>query len=277
MPQIENEYLTVSATLKGGELTHVIDRANQQELLYQADGVWPHQDVLMFPIIGKNVPYEVHGKSYTCPMQHGLVRVNELTLVEQTATSMTFCLSSNPQTLSEYPYAFRFFVTYRLDGKRLIRSFRIENLNDEDMPFQLGDHAGYQAKFGKAVLHLGHQNLYFYPRRNNIFNGNPISFPTNGDWQFQKEDFKKYETILLERPAQELSLSTGFGYRLTYHFSSPYIAIWSPDAASDFLCVEPWWGMAPYEDRPEAMLDWKDINLGGKVSTFEESISFERE
>lgn len=277
MPQIENEFLLVAASLQGGELTHVIDRSTNTELLYQADGVWPHQDVLMFPIVGKNVPYEVNDKTYACPMQHGFVRMSTLELVEQNATSMTFSLSSNEETLKSYPFAFRFFVTYQLDGKRLIRSFRIENLNDEDMPFQFGDHAAYRAKFGKAILHLGKQNLYYYPRRNDVFNGNPISFPYSGDWMFQKEDFQKCDTILFERPAEELSLSTGFGYRLTYHFSSPYIAIWSPTADSDFLCVEPWWGMAPYEDRPEAMLDWKDINLGGKVTTFEESISFEKE
>ena len=44
MPIIENEYLKVEASLLGGELLHVIDKENNQELLYQANEVWPHHD-----------------------------------------------------------------------------------------------------------------------------------------------------------------------------------------------------------------------------------------
>lgn len=277
MVQIANEFLIVSASLKGGELTHVIYRPTNQELLYQGDGIWPHQDVVMFPIIGKVCPFEAKGKTYQMENPHGFLRNMTLTLEEQTPTSFTLSYVSTPLTLEHYPYAFRFLMTVKLDGPRLIRSYRIMNLSGEDMPFQFGDHAAYQAKFGQAIMHLGKQNLFYYPRRNDAFVGSPISFPYQEDWLLAKEDFRRCDTILLEHPSKELSLSTGYGYRLTYHFSSPYIALWSPSESADFLCVEPWWGMAPYEDRPESILDWKDINLGGKESVFEESISFEKE
>jgi hypothetical protein len=80
---------------------------------------------------------------------------------------------------------------------------------------------------------------------------------------------------VIENPGQDLVLDTGDGLSLTYHFPSPYLAIWSDLVESDgFVCVEPWWGLPPYQGMPEELKDRKACQSVIGQSVFEESIAF---
>ncbi len=274
MPIIENEFLKVEASLQGGELLHVISKLDNQELLYQANEEWKHHDVILFPFIGPDSSYVIDGKDLGCPTQHGFIRTSTFELRELSSTKMVMEFSDNEETFKSYPFHFTIRATYSLDGNSLKREYDVINKNDVELPFQLGDHAGYIVKFGEAVLHFGKGNIYYYPRRNMAFLPQPISFLENKDYLLSKKDFAKYDTILIEKPNEDLVLDTGVGYSITYHFPSPFIAIWSPAKESSFLCVEPWWGMAIYEGREKEMRNWKDINSASKSLHFEESVSF---
>lgn len=276
MPIIENEYLKVEASLLGGELLHVIDKENNQELLYQANEVWPHHDVILFPFIGPDSSYRIDGRKYSCPTQHGFIRTSRFELVEEKENKLVMEFHDNEKTFESYPFHFVLRAIYSLENRTLKREYEIINQNEEELPFQLGDHAAYQVKFGEAILHLGEGSIFFYPRKNLAFSAQPISFLRDKDYLLNKKDFAEFETILIEKPRNELVLDTGLGYLLAYHFPSPYIAIWSPSKESSFLCIEPWWGMAIYEGRDEEMRNWKDINSISHQAHFEESITFSK-
>ncbi len=273
MLTIENQNLKVVINELGAELTSVYDKATKLELLYQKDGVWPHQDVVMFPFIGPDKDYVINGSHYSCPTQHGFARSLTFEQVALNGDSAVLRIQDTADTKSSYPFSFALTVTYALGKNGLKRSFLIENKGSEPLPFALGDHAAYKAHFGSAILHLGDAPLTYLPRANFVLH-NPLPFEKGGDVLLLKEDFAKYETIVLLNPRHPISLSTGFGEKIAYHFHSPYIAIWSPSADSDFLCVEPWWGLPEYEGMPLEIKDRKSENVVAKSLLLEETISY---
>jgi hypothetical protein len=122
---------------------------------------------------------------------------------------------------------------------------------------------------------LGDAPLTYLPRPGGSVLVAPKAFEHSGKYLLSKADFAAYETIVLVNPRHPISLVTGLGERLSYHFHSPYIAIWSPDKGGDFVCVEPWWGLATYEGQPAEVKERKDYNVVSKPTLFEEKISFE--
>jgi galactose mutarotase-like enzyme len=275
MITIENAFFHVEVNELGAELHSVLDKRTDQELLYQADSpAWAHQDVVLFPFIGPAKDYVIANKKYSCPTNHGFCRVKKFTAIQKGEDFVTLRLLPDADTKAVYPFDFVLNATYKLEKNSLRRSFQVLVKDGSTMPFALGDHAAYKAKFGSAVLHLGAAPLSYLPRPDGVLK-EAIPFEHPGDYLLKKEDFKHYETIVLLNPRHPISLSTGYGERLTYHFHSPYIAIWSPSMDADFLCVEPWWGLPTYEGQSEEVAKRKDYNLVDKEALFEEKISFE--
>jgi len=275
MNRIENAFLKVEVNELGAELHSVYDKRLSRELLYQGDApAWGHQDVVLFPFIGPAKDYEIGGKAYSCATNHGFCRVKKFTAIQKGEDFVSLRLLSDQDTLSCYPFDFILTATYKLEKNSLRRSFKIVVKDGKTMPCCIGDHAAYQARFGSAVLHLGKDPLSYLPRPDGILHS-AIPFEHPGDYLLSKEDFKKYETIVLLNPRHPISLTTGYGETLTYHFHSPYIAIWSPSLDADFLCVEPWWGLPTYEGEPKEVAKRKDYNLIQGEALFEEKISYE--
>jgi galactose mutarotase-like enzyme len=273
MLTIENQNLKVSLNELGAELTSVFDKATKLELLYQKDGAWPHQDVVLFPFIGPAKDYVINGLHYSCPTNHGFARTSVFSQISLNGDSAVLRFHSTDDTRFFYPFSFALTVTFALGKNGLKRSFLIENQGSDPLPCALGDHAAYKAHFGSAVLHLGDTPLTYLPRTSFLLH-DPLPFGKSGDMLLLKEDFAKYETIVLLNPRHPISLSTGFGERITYHFHSPYLALWSPSVDSDFLCVEPWWGLAEYEGMPLEIKDRKAENLVVKSLLLEETVSY---
>jgi galactose mutarotase-like enzyme len=272
--KISNQYLAVEASENGASLTSVYDLTLHKELLYQKEGTWANQDHVLFPIIGPAKNYRCGGKDYSCPSQHGFVRDSVFVATLEDEATMSFMLESDDVTRSYYPYDFSLQVRYHLQNNALKRSFFVINKGKTPLPFMIGSHAAYKVEFSKAFLRLG-DNVQYLPRPNLIIEGEAQTFPKEGDWHFSKDDFKKYETVILLNPHRPLILETGRGEELTYHFHSPYIAIWSPVTdQDDFICVEPWWGLPVYKDMPKELGERKAINLIGGSGLFEETISF---
>lgn len=274
---IENDHLLVKATEKGAELVSVIYKPTGEELLYDALGSWPFRDHVIFPFIGIPFPYQVEGKEYTST-KHGFVRDSVLLPEAISPTSMAFTLESNEDTKKNYPFDFSLRCVYSLEGNALKRSYLVINKGKNPLPFSIGDHAAYKARFGAATINLGKDEVKFRRRPGELVSKDPEILPFKGNHLLSKEDFKTYETIILLNPHHPLVLDNGLGMRIGYHFHSPYIAIWSPsDNNSDFLCVEPWWGMCACEDAPLDLSKRDSENVIGGTGLFEETISFSKD
>lgn len=105
---IENDFLKIELNKHGACLKSIFDKRKNKELLYQPDGrSWSGQDVVIFPVIAalKNHSYKVDGKSYSLK-NHGLIRYNDVYLVNQTEEEITLGFDDNEETLKLYPFKF---------------------------------------------------------------------------------------------------------------------------------------------------------------------------
>ena len=56
---------------------------------------------------------------------------------------IVYWLESTPETLGKYPFPFRLMIGYLLEGNRITVKWRVENLGQLDMYFQIGAHPAF--------------------------------------------------------------------------------------------------------------------------------------
>ena len=87
---------------------------------------------VLFPLVSNNRAgdkehhYEWNSRLFEMP-QHGFARRSKWSVREQTATSLTIELTETETTRADYPFAFRFCLTYRLNQGRLLWEQVVEN------------------------------------------------------------------------------------------------------------------------------------------------------
>ena len=136
--RIENEELSVEASLHGGSLTSVFDRRSKREWLYQpVEGSWKGQDIFQFPFVARleGGTYETEGKTYSL-RNHGVLRYVDFQGKKESSQAMELSFASNAGTLEEFPYSFRASVRYQLEGRKMTASYRV--VNDDVKPFFFG-------------------------------------------------------------------------------------------------------------------------------------------
>ena len=71
--------------------------------------------------------------------RHGLIRKREFELKAQTDNRLVFEITSNDESLQNYPYHFRVEIAYELKGKEITITYRVQNLElDQVMPYFIG-------------------------------------------------------------------------------------------------------------------------------------------
>ncbi|WP_031527081.1 aldose 1-epimerase family protein [Dyadobacter crusticola] len=258
---IENEFLRIAVQQAGAELRRIQSTVTGLDFMWNADpDVWPSYAPVLFPVIGaiKNGFARYNGKDYAVP-RHGIVRNNpEVILLEQTESSLTFGLKSSEQTLEIYPFAFDFQITYRLDGRKIVVSHEIVNEGDNEMLFSLGGHPAF-----KCPIHDGEDYNDYYLEFEAIENdstwlltkdglvGNETKkiFDNTNVLHLNHHLFDNDALIFKHLVSKQVSLrSTKSAQVVTVRFEDfPYLGIWAKPKG-DFVCIEPWLGIADSAD-----------------------------
>ena len=124
---LKNDDLEVQFKTFGGELCSIRSKEGI-EYLWQGDPeYWSGQAPVLFPICGsvRNGQVQYHLKDGVKTGQlprHGLIRKREFELKEQTDHRLVFEISSNDESLQNYPYHFRVEIAYELKGKEITPS-----------------------------------------------------------------------------------------------------------------------------------------------------------
>lgn len=140
---LENEELCVKISSFGGEIQSIVEKRNGREYLWQGDSkFWDEKAPNLFPYIARLTEgkYTYHGKEYSMQI-HGIVKYREME-AEEKGDELIFSLQSDEETLSQYPFRFRFEIRYRLRGNALTVTCRVENQEDRTMYFGIGGHPG---------------------------------------------------------------------------------------------------------------------------------------
>jgi len=143
---IQNNHLQVVVASRGAELQSISDRQRQTEYLWQGEErYWADRSPLLFPIIGRlrNGVYSCDGNTFSMEL-HGFIKDQVFQSTTITGDRIVLQTESTPETMQQYPFAFRFLVEYVLVDASLVISFQIENTGDRPMPFSLGTHPGFR-------------------------------------------------------------------------------------------------------------------------------------
>ena len=140
---ITKDGLTATINSMGAQLMSL--KVDEAEYLWQGDPeFWPRRAPVLFPIVGclKGDAAE-SAQGPVRLKRHGIARLYDHEIAENTGSSVTFELTSTEETRAAYPYDFRLNMTYAVDGTSLAQTFEVTNTGDVDLPFTLGGHPAF--------------------------------------------------------------------------------------------------------------------------------------
>ena len=252
---LKNDILTVEIDSFGAEIQSI--RANRSEYEYMWHGdkkFWGRRSPVLFPIVGSvwNGHYHMDGQEFTLG-QHGFARDREFAIVPDTPDDEAwFCLEADDDTLALYPRRFRLEIGYSLQGERISVMWRVTNLDDRDMSFQIGAHPAFNYPDFQASDTV-HAYLAFDSRkvRTQLIaekgcvgdSEEDVTLDADSFLPVTGDTFSRNALIFANRQVRRVSiLDKDHAPYLSLLFSAPLVGLWSPSADAPFMCVEPWWG-----------------------------------
>lgn len=273
--EIKNSFLNVKISTHGAEIKS-IKTSDGTERLHQPDKFWEDQALVLFPICGAPAmgKITVDGTDYPMP-PHGFASSSEFEVSNQTEASVTFLLKSNEETKKTYPYDFEFFVTYSLKNRSLDIAYRVENKTDGTMFFSFGSHEGYNCPEG-----LSNYEIHFEKTESE----NPIIYETglvpkdnlsqcDGHSVLVLSDslFDDSVTVVYENIESDYVIlknkTTGQETKIEYP-GIENLFVWT-EPCSQFVCIEPWCGMADYGKTHDDISNKQGIHRLEKDAYFE--------
>jgi galactose mutarotase-like enzyme len=256
MLTIENSRLKVGIKSKGAELTSVFHKQHQLEYMWEANpDFWAKSSPVLFPIVGqlKENTYRYKGQSYHLP-RHGFAREKEFDVTNRQPDSVTFLLQSSEETLAVYPFSFRFSIIYTLHEDELSVTYNIENRGEEAMLFSVGGHPAFRMPLVEGTSYNDYRLVFDQEERAGRWpiskdgtietNPEPLLRGTK-ELPLTKELFANDAVVLKHLQSEEVQLLSGkTEHGLRFSFAGfPYLGLWAAPGA-DFVCIEPWCGIA---------------------------------
>ena len=286
---LENLKLKITINQRGAELSSIFSKENGTEYLWNADEkYWKRSVPGLFPIVGslKDGKYTVDGQEY--PMsQHGFARDMDFKLMKQAdGKTILFRLDYDEDTLKQYPFKFALEIAYRLDGSRLITTWRVINQDDKDMPFQIGGHPAFMCPTSNRDKQSDYflnfdtdKNLkYSLLSDNGLVEKEGNVLDNDGGLVKIAEDMFDNDALIFEdSQASKVTLCrpNGMSY-LSVGFDAPLFGLWSPaKKAAPFICIEPWYGRADKETFSGEFKDREYVNVLKPSEVFEKEYSIE--
>lgn len=259
---IENDFLKICSSSKGGELHSIKSKNSNTEYLWTGNAeYWKYHAPILFPIVGKvkDGKYMVNGETYELP-QHGLARISQFELTEESKNKVTYKLVYSEDSLKIYPFKFSLYISYELIDNSLKVSYKVVNLDDKEIYFSIGAHPGfmcplkeneklddYYFEFNKSET----AELITLDTSAGLISHNTIPYLENeNSIALSKELFKDDALIFKNLDSNMISIkSKNHNQILSVDFTGfPYIGLWAMPTGCPFVCIEPWFGHADFVD-----------------------------
>ncbi|HYO22879.1 MAG TPA: aldose 1-epimerase family protein [Flavisolibacter sp.] len=256
MYTIKNDKLKITISDKGAELKSILHLAHSLEYMWSGDpAYWAKTSPVLFPIVGtlKENTYVYKDRAYTLS-RHGFARDKTFTVTSQQDHSITFSLASDSTTLEAYPFAFVFYLVYTLKEDTLSVSYQVENTGNSEMFFSVGGHPAFKVPLVDGTSYTDYkvtfekeETINRWPiSKDGLIELNPIPFMhQSNELLLTKDLFQKDAIVLKSLHSKSVQLSSNkTPHGLRFSFSDfPYLGLWAAPRA-DFLCIEPWCGIA---------------------------------
>ncbi|MEJ7740632.1 MAG: aldose 1-epimerase family protein [Chitinophagaceae bacterium] len=280
MVTIENDILRVAVNPKGAELDSLFHKTNRLDYLWSGDPVWAKKSPVLFPIVGtlKDNSFFFNGRSYQLG-RHGFARDRVFAVSEQSDTSVAFSLAADEVTYEQFPFDFRFSVNYSLKQNMLAVTYIIENYGEGEMFFSVGGHPAFKlplirgAAYGDYYLEFDSvENAGRWPiSPDGLLETLPVPLMNNTRRLPLSKDLFYDDALVFKHLSSSRVLlkndSTIHGLELDFT-GFPYLGIWAAKDA-DFVCIEPWCGIADSVDSTRQLAEKEGIQVLGMGQSFE--------
>nr|WP_294518236.1 aldose 1-epimerase family protein [uncultured Rhodopila sp.] len=248
--------LTACVLAQGAELCALRD-GNGRDYLWPAEPAWPRHAPVLFPIVGRlRDDTLIHnGRSYRLT-QHGFARDRRFTWVERSAAGCRLVLADDAQTRGMYPFAFRFEIAYAIAEATLEITYTVTNTGEEVLPASMGAHPAFrwplvpgEPKDAYALTFDADETAPLRGVAGGLLTEANRPSPISGRRLALTEALFDADALILEHPAsRSVRFAAATGPSLTVSWDGfEQLGLWSR-AGADFLCIEPWRGMASPAD-----------------------------
>ncbi|MEP3837598.1 MAG: aldose 1-epimerase family protein [Algibacter sp.] len=289
MYSLENNILKIDIKKTGAELCGITGLKHNTTFMWHADpAVWGSYAPNLFPIIGalKENTYIFEGHKYELP-KHGFIRHNKnITVLDQTKNSITFKLESSTDLLKIYPFKFEFLITYTLTDNTIEVKHSVKNLDDKTMYFSLGGHPAFKCpvynneNYEDYTLEFEHpenSKTHLINMENGLITSNTeqVLFNSN-NIKLNRNIFKKDALIFKDLKSKTVTLkSANHGPILTVSYHDfDYLGLWAKPSG-DYVCIEPWLGIADNEDTNQKLTEKEGIISLAKNKSYQATYSIE--
>lgn len=255
--EIGNGVLTARIASLGAELFSLTDAAGRQYMKHADPASWTGHAPLLFPIVGelKDGTYRLGDESRSLP-RHGFARRRQFACLTHGREMARFRLDDDEETRAAYPFAFALEMAFELRDATLSIIATVGNCGERPMPFSFGFHPGFAWPLPGGGDKLAHEIVFERDEPQDIARLDGEGLLASAEATFVAGKILALRPGLFERDAmiwnrlesRALSYRGPGGTRLDIAFPAcPMLALWQKPGA-DFLCIEPWAGIADPAD-----------------------------
>ncbi|WGQ11448.1 aldose 1-epimerase family protein [Pedobacter gandavensis] len=259
---LANAQISATFSTKGGELQRLENKETALEYLWTGDAnFWGKFSPILFPIVGglKEDTYFFEGKSYQLP-RHGFARDREFEAHQISSEEVLFLLKEDEESLKVYPFKFQLGLRYRLTGNTLSCSYEVFNSGNKDLWFSIGGHPAFRIPLQSGLSYDDYYlefnedtQLNVHQVTNNLIEEETLPIHlVGGKLPLTHQLFYQDALVLKDLKSNQISLkSLKDKHGLDFHFDGfPFFGIWAAKDA-DFVCLEPWCGIADGVDHDQ--------------------------
>lgn len=218
---------------------------------------WTCHAPILFPMVGTahadTVRFDGNPHAMTL---HGFALSRLFSVVSQDDDGVVLALTDDEGTHIAYPFRFRLEVTFRLEGATLVNEAVIVNLSDTAMPASFGFHPAFAWPLPYGEERAGHRLTFSHPEPDTLrlltdagtLDERRRPSPIDGT-VLTLEDSLFTEDALIWDDVRSDRVTYGAtqGPALEIAFpDTPMLGVWTKPGA-DFVCIEPWHGIADVE------------------------------
>ena len=248
---------TLSVDLNGAQLSSW--KIGELEYIWQRNAdYWGGSAPILFPIVGElkgeGKTTIINGKPYHMDI-HGFARYMEFSLLKTEGDTILMRLEANEETLKAYPFKFILETEYKLLENGFSHTFIVKNGGDEDMPFVIGAHPGFNLplfdgdSFDDYTLEFEKEEkneAYRIDEEGLVDDSKFDSVLENGRFITLNHSLFDIGALIYQQMnshSVKLYNKEGRGIKMDYP-DFDYFGIWQmPQKEAPYLCLEPWTGM----------------------------------
>ena len=207
----------------------------------------------------------------------------EFTITDRSETSVTLTLTDDENTIKNFPFPFRLNVIYSIASNTLHVTYQVYNTASENMYFSIGGHPAFKVPIEKNI---DYHDYYFEFEQTEdayrwlissegLLEPNTVPFLINSNvLHISKELFRDDALVFKYLNSHKVKLKSDrskHGVEVSFP-GFPFLGLWAAPNA-DFVCIEPWCGIADSTTSNQEFINKEGINLLTPSQVFERTWS----